>query len=54
MRNDTNKISRMQVLRSLGESFPLNTTGMNHLKILNASRGPIHEYENLKGEAIQL
>jgi hypothetical protein len=25
-----------------------NTTGMPHLKIINASRGPIHEYGNLK------
>ena len=30
----------------------MNTKGMTHPKIINASRGPIDEYENLKREAI--
>jgi hypothetical protein len=30
--------------------FKVATTGMNHLKIINASRGLIHEYANLKGK----
>jgi len=27
---------------------PVNTTGMSHLKVINASRGSIHKYENFK------
>jgi len=33
-------------------SYILNTTGMAHLEIINARRGPIHEYENLKGDLL--
>jgi len=38
------------VLDSFYLSFVIvsNTTRMAHLKIINASRGPIHEYKNLK------
>jgi len=34
-------------LSILNPNYASNTAEMNHLKIINASPGPVHEYENV-------
>ena len=45
---DSQNTTSFVLTGNFNPNYIFETTGMNHLKIINASRGLVHEYQNVK------